>query len=225
MNNIDEKYYNDFTKPIIKIGMLTNLSAALFSFIPSIILWLIYGALPNITDILRGFLLVASVNAVYYVIEPISYFPIVGLPGIYMVCLSGNIGNMRIPCAAIAQEAVGVRPGSKKGELVSTVGIAGSIITNLIIVTIAAFAGASIMSVVPAFIKEAFQYVSPAIFGSMFAMFAVKDYFLGSWALGITLFMLLFLGFLPAYIMIPIAVFSSIALAVKKEQNVKAESY
>lgn len=221
---MNKDYNKIFTRPIIQTGRATNLLAALFSFLPAIFIWIFYGTVPAARDIIKGWLLIASIYGVYYVVEPVSYFPVVGLPGIYMVCLAGNIANMRIPSAAIAQEALGVRPGSREAELVSTVGIAGSIITNLLIVSLAAFAGARIMNLVPAVVKEAFSYVSPAIFGSMFAMFAVKDYILGGYALGITLFMLAFLKFLPTYFMIPIAVFTTILLAVKRTKKAEAKT-
>lgn len=218
MIDINKEYNENFTQPIIKTGRMTNLLAALLSFLPAITIWAYYGVIPSLGEILTGWFLIASVYGVYYIVEPLSYFPVVGLPGIYMVCLAGNIANMRIPSAAVAQEAVGVQSGTKEAELIATVGIAGSIITNLIVVSIAAFAGTKIMTLVPPIVREAFNYVTPAIYGSMFAMFAVKDYFLGSYALGITILMLSVLN-MPTYFMIPIAVFSSILLAIKKSKK------
>lgn len=206
-------YEESFTKPIIKYGRITNLLGAAFSFVPAIIIWIFYGELPTIKNILTGWFLVASIYGVYYIVEPVSYFPVLGLPGTYMSFLAGNIGNMRVPCSAIAQEAVGVEPGTQKAELVSTIGIIGSIIVNLIIVTIAAFAGAWIMSILPPTIIEAFNYVTPAIYGSMFAMYAVKKLSYGIFAIVVTMFMLLFTN-IPAFIMIPISVFSTIAFAI-----------
>ena len=58
-----------------------------------------------------------------------------------MAFLSGNISNMRLPCAMVAQEVTGVKPGTKEGELMATIGIAGSIVTNLIFVTLGAIGG------------------------------------------------------------------------------------
>lgn len=224
MDNINNTYNESFTRAIIKTGRRTNLLAALFSFLPAIFIWIFYGVLPSFSDVIKGWLLIVSIYGVYYIVEPTSYFPVVGLPGIYMVCLAGNIANMRIPSAAIAQEALGVQSGTKEGEIISTVGIAGSIITNLIVVSLAAISGASIMRIVPPIVQEAFQYVSPAIYGSMFAMFAMKDIVLGSYAISITMFMLFFLN-IPTYFMIPIAVFSSIYLAIfkTKKKNKKKE--
>ena len=134
----DELYEKTFTKPIIRYGRFTNLLSLVLCFLPSILVWVVYGVKPSTQDILTGWGLAASVYAIYSIVEPISYFPILGLPGTYMSFLSGNIGNVRLPTSAVTQEAVGVEPGTKKAEIVSTLGIAGSIVTNLIIVTIAA---------------------------------------------------------------------------------------
>ena len=209
MNN----YEKSFTKPIIRYGSLTNLLAIPLCFIPAIYLWLVKGAFPGWNNILTGWIYVASMFAIYSVVEPICYFPILGLPGTYMSFLSGNIGNMRVPCAVVAQESLGVEPGTKKAELIATLGIAGSIFTNTIMVTIAAIGGAALMSIFPPVVLTAFKYVSSAIFGAMFAMFASKNLKYGAFALVVVMAMLLSKA-IPVYIMIPIAVFSTAIFGV-----------
>lgn len=209
MNN----YEKSFTKPIIRYGSLTNLLAIPLCFIPAIYLWLVKGAFPGWNNILKGWMYVASMFAIYSVVEPICYFPILGLPGTYMSFLSGNIGNMRVPCAVVAQESLGVEPGTKKAELIATLGIAGSIFTNTIMVTIAAIGGAALMSIFPPVVLTAFKYVSSAIFGAMFAMFASKNLKYGAFALVVVMAMLLSKA-IPVYIMIPIAVFSTAIFGV-----------
>lgn len=209
MNN----YEKSFTKPIIRYGSLTNLLAIPLCFIPAIYLWLVKGAFPGWNNILTGWMYVASMFAIYSVVEPICYFPILGLPGTYMSFLSGNIGNMRVPCAVVAQESLGVEPGTKKAELIATLGIAGSIFTNTIMVTIAAIGGAALMSIFPPIVLTAFKYVSSAIFGAMFAMFASKNLKYGAFALIVVMAMLLSKA-IPVYIMIPIAVFSTAIFGV-----------
>ena len=209
MNN----YEKSFTKPIIRYGSLTNLLAIPLCFIPAFYLWLVKGAFPGWNNILTGWMYVASMFAIYSVVEPICYFPILGLPGTYMSFLSGNIGNMRVPCAVVAQESLGVEPGTKKAELIATLGIAGSIFTNTIMVTIAAIGGAALMSIFPPVVLTAFKYVSSAIFGAMFAMFASKNLKYGAFALVVVMAMLLSKA-IPVYIMIPIAVFSTAIFGV-----------
>ncbi len=207
-----EEYEKNFTKPIIKYGKLTNLIAVPLCFIPSLAVWFIYGVIPPLNDILTGWGLIASIYLIYAIIEPISYYPLVGLPGTYMVCLSGNIGNVRVPCSAIAQESVGTIPGTKKAELVSTLGIAGSIVTNIIVVTIAAIGGAWLMKLFPPIVLEALEYVTPAIFGAMFGMNAIKNLKYSSVATFVAFICFMFFN-IPPYILIPGLIFITVVYA------------
>ena len=103
----------------------------------------------------------------------------------------------------------------------ATLGIAGSIITNLIVVTIAAIAGNGIMQILPPVVVKAFDYVLPSIFGSMFAMFAVKYPKYGAFAIGLTLFLLGVVKVLPVYVLIPVCVFSTIGFATNSYKKGK----
>ncbi|SCZ78572.1 hypothetical protein [Acidaminobacter hydrogenoformans] len=222
--NKSPDYERSFSRPIIKTGRWTLLIAVPLSFLPAIYLYFKYGAIPPLGNILTGWFLIASIYGSYYVIEPVSFFPVLGVSGTYMSFLAGNIGNMRLPCAAVAQEALKVEPGSHKAELVATLGIAGSIITNLIVVTIAAVAGNQLFSYFPPAVVDAFAFVLPGIFGSMFAMFALKHPRYGAFALSLVLIMLGIIKVLPVYVVIPVSVFSTIAFAVTgyKMKNKKA---
>lgn len=62
---------------------------------------------------------------------------------------------MRVPCSSVAQEAAGVEMGSDKGSVVSTIGIAVSIIVNIVILTIGAIAGNAIIGMMPEGFKQA----------------------------------------------------------------------
>lgn len=212
MSDLNMKYEQNFTGPIIKYGRITNLIGVLLSFIPAIVLLIGYNVFPGVQNIFSGWTLIASIYLVMAIVEPVSFFPVLGLPGTYMSFLAGNIGNMRVPCSAIAQEAVGVTPGTKKAELVSTLGITGSIITNIVVVTIAAVGGAALINAFPPIVLEAFTYVSPAIFGAIFALYASKNYLYGAIALVVAGSMLL-IGGIPTYVMIPVSVFTTVVIA------------
>lgn len=212
MENKDKAYEQSFTKPIIKYGRIINLLGVCFSFVPALVVWFYFGTFPGVSNILSGWMIILSIYGVYSVIEPISYYPVLGLAGTYMAFLGGNIGNMRVPASAVAQETLGVTAGTKKAELVSTLAIAGSLITNAVVVSVAAFGGAALMSVFPPIILEAFNYVSPAIFGAVFAMYASKNLTLGGFAVVVSAVLLLVVKVLPPYIMIPGVVFGTIAI-------------
>lgn len=213
-NDINKSYDQSFTKPIIKIGRWTLVGATILCFLPSVYLAIRYDALPPIGNILTAWVLIASIYAPYYFVEPISYFPILGMAGTYMSFLAGEIGNMRLPCSAIAQDVLKVERGTKKAELVSTLAIAGSVVTSLVAGTIAVAAGSFILSILPPFVIKAFDFVLPSIFGSMYAMFAAQSPRYGIFALGLVLILSGAVKGLPVYVVIPVVIFSTIALSI-----------
>jgi predicted branched-subunit amino acid permease len=116
---------------------------------------------------------------------------------------------------------MGVQQGTQKAELVSTLSIAGSIITNVVVTTIAAIGGAALFSLFPPVIIEAFTYVAPAIFGAMFSMNAVRHPKLGAFAIALVLFMILVIRVLPSYVIILVAVFGTVAFDLLTEKKGK----
>ena len=80
---------------------------------------------------------------------------------------------MRVPCSSVAQEAAGVEMGSDKGSVVSTIGIAVSIIVNIVILTIGAIAGNAIIGMMPEGFKQALNFLLPALYGAVFGQFAI----------------------------------------------------
>ena len=99
MNNQD--YYNkEYVPQVNKIGKITGYLGVLLSFTPALVLAVVYGILPKPAALLTAFISGASAFGVLWFVEPISYFPVVGAAGTYMAFLSGNISNMRIPCAS-----------------------------------------------------------------------------------------------------------------------------
>ena len=82
---------------------------------------------------------------------------------------------MRVPCAALALDVTDSKSGTIQAEVVSTMAICGSIITNLIATTGAVLVGSAVVAVLPAFLNSALKnYAAAAIFGGTFGNFAVK---------------------------------------------------
>ncbi len=207
-------YEELFTKNIVKAGKWTLLGAIPFCFLPAIYLWARYGAIPEVSVILKAWFMIASIYGVEYFMTPISYFPILGVSGTYMAFLSGNIANMKVPCAVVTQDVLGTKPGSPEAELAGTLGMVGSTFMNMIILTIAAIAGNKLISYFPPAVLKSFDYVLPAIFGALFALFAVKYPKFGLFAIIVSGFIVIVLGFLPTWLIVPMCSFSSIGFAI-----------
>lgn len=204
--------------PVIRIGVSTILFPTIMCFLPNLYLYLKFGVFPPLSTALQAWGMIAAIFGAFYIVEPVSYYPVLGLTGTYISFLSGNIGNLRLPCSAVAQEVVGVEPGTNEAEIISTLGVAGSVITNLFFVTLAAVAGAALLAVFPEPVANAFKnYTVAAIFGAVFGQFTMKypalavigigipvGLFLGAPALGIP-----FLA--QTWVVIVLSVFGTIA--------------
>ena len=116
-------------------------------------LWL----LPKLETVLAAWALTALSFGAFYIVEPISYYAALGMSGTYLGFLSGNIGNMRVPCAALALDVTDSKSGTIQAEVVSTMAICGSIITNLIATTGAVLVGSAVVAVLPAFLNSALK--------------------------------------------------------------------
>lgn len=218
MNN---NYYSKMYIPnIVKWGKITMLLGIITCFAPALVISVIYGYMPPISAIIAGTISQISVSGAFYIVEPISYFPILGIPGTYLTFLSGNTSNMRVPCSSVAQEAAGVELGTEKGSVISTIGIAVSIIMNIFILTIGAIFGSAIIGIMPQAMQEALNFLLPALFGAVFGQFAIARPKLAvvaaAIALGMTwLFRNDYLSFLPgtpSYAVILVCVFGSILI-------------
>lgn len=76
----------------------------------------------KITGYIGAISIISSFGVLWFV-EPISYYPAVGQIGTYMAFLSGNISNMRVPCASMAQVSAEVEPGTHEGSIIATIGV------------------------------------------------------------------------------------------------------
>lgn len=142
---------------------------------PALVLALVYGLLPNWAALVTSVIAAVSAFGILWFVEPISYFAVLGPVGTYMAFLSGNISNMRLPCASMAQVAANVEPGTEKGSIIATLGMAVSIVINVSVLTIGVILGSSILSKLPASFTNTLNYLLPALFGALLMQFALKQ--------------------------------------------------
>jgi len=90
-----------------------------------------------------------------------------------MAFLTGNISNLRVPTAAVSQKVAGVEPGSKEGVIVATLGMAVSVIVNIVILALGVFAGTTILAKLSPEVMAAFNYLLLSLFGAIFVQFAL----------------------------------------------------
>lgn len=221
MDNKKDDFNGIYLPYIVKWGKITGWLGILLSFGPALVLAVIYKLVPPVNAIFTAFIAIASAVGINWVVEPISYFPIIGVAGTYMAFITGNISNLRIPTAAVSQKVAGVEPGTDKGSIIATLGMAVSVIVNIVILALGVFAGSAILSKLPEEVVKAFNYLLPSLFGAIFIQFSLMKLKLAPIALGIALALTFalnagvfsFLPGRPSYIVTLGAVFGTIAIA------------
>ena len=114
------------------------------------------------------------------IVEVVAYSPMLGAGGTYLSFVSGNIMNLKMPCALNAMENAKVKANSEEGEVITTIAIAASTIMTTIIIAIFVL----IFAFNPKFSEvmssdtfaPAFQQVTYTIFGSLAATYFVKHW-------------------------------------------------
>ena len=71
-------YEGEYMPQMHKIGKLTGLLGAVLSFLPALVLAVVYGLLPKPAALATAFISAASAFGFLWVVEPISYFTVLG---------------------------------------------------------------------------------------------------------------------------------------------------
>lgn len=137
---------------------------------------LIFGVVPKWGPLAEAIIATLPMYWAVGIIEVITYVPMLGAGGAYLSFVTGNISNLKLPCALDAMERAGVKSNSEEGEIISTISIAvSSIVTTLIIVVGVIF----IVPLTPVLenpvLDSAFQQLLPALFGGLAVVFISKN--------------------------------------------------
>lgn len=136
----------------------------------------ILGAMPDLAAAARGFIAVGLVWTVSAVVEYLVYTPMLGAGGSYLAFITGNLINMKIPCAMNAREMTGAKAGTAENEVISTLSIATSSLVTILVLALGVLLMIPLQPVLQsAVLKPAFANVVPALFGAMACQYFRKD--------------------------------------------------
>lgn len=111
------------------------------------------------------------------IVENISYHAVLGAGGVYLSCITGNIMNMKMPCALSGMKIAEVEPGSKKGDIISILSIGvSSIVTTIILFLSMLVIGKYLLPLLSnPVLKPGFDNLMPALMGAVAVPFVVKS--------------------------------------------------
>ena len=157
--------YNDKTHLYGRIGLWIGsvlLIAAPFLFGLSL------DAMPDISAFAKGLAQIAIIYIPSCIVEFLIYTPMLGAGGSYLAFITGNIINMKIPCALNARDIAGTKTGTPENEIVSTLAIATSSLVTTVVIMVGVMLLIPLRPVLEApVLQPAFNNVVPALFGAM----------------------------------------------------------
>ena len=198
-------------------GTIWNLSVMVLLFAFPVAVAIIFGVTPDWNALLVGLLATAPMYWTVGAIETVTYVPMLGAGGSYLSFVTGNISNLKLPCALNALEQNEVGASSEEGEVISTIAIAVSSIVTTLIIILGVILIVPLTPVLSApVLQPAFEQMLPALFGGLGVAFVSKNWKI---AVAPVILMLALFVFVPALnegtvgIMVPVSALFTIAVA------------
>lgn len=200
-----------------RYGKILGIIMALLFFMAPVAISIIFSCLPDWKALGQGLIATLPMYWAVGIVEVFTYIPMLGAGGTYLSFVTGNISNLKLPCAVDAMERANVKSSSEEGEVISTISIAISSIVTTIIIVLGVILIIPLTPILesPA-LDPAFGMILPALFGGLAVVFISKNVKLS--VLPIILMLALFI-FVPALnastvgIMVPVGVIFTVAVA------------
>ena len=197
-------------------GRIWNLSVMVLLMAFPVTVCILFGTMPDWNALLVGLIATAPMYWAVGAIETVTFVPMLGAGGSYLGFVTGNISNLKLPCALNALEQNDVSANSEEGEIISTIAIAtSSIVTTLIILL-------GVILIVPLTpilqtpeLQPAFEQILPALFGGLGVAFVSKNWKLAVAPIGLMLILFIFVPMLDSStvgIMVPVSALFTIAV-------------
>lgn len=178
---------------------------------------LIFNTSPDWQAFAKGLLAVLPMYWAVGIVEIFTYVPMLGAGGAYLSFVTGNISNLKLPCAIDAMERANVKSSSEEGEIISTIAIAVSSIVTTLIIMLGVVLIIPLTPILEAeILKPAFAQLLPALFGGLAVVFVSKNLRL---SIAPIILMLALFIFVPALnsstvgIMVPVGVLFTLVVA------------
>ena len=162
------KDHMDYEESIHRIGRIGSVIAVVFMLGIPALMCAVYDMFPSASELL---LFGSGLLALYVptgISEVITYVPMLGSAS-YLTFITGNISNLKLPCALNALEMADVEQNTDAGDAVATVAVAVSSMVTVAIIL------AGVVLLVPLRpllesgpVKVAGNYMLPALCGCLF---------------------------------------------------------
>ena len=208
---------NTYMNSVHRDGRIWNIGMMLLLILFPVSVAFLFGVAPDWGALALGLLATAPMYWAVGIIETFTFVPMLGAGGSYLSFVTGNISNLKLPCALNALEQNEVSASSEEGEIISTIAIAVSSIVTTVIILVGVICIVPLTPILEAPVLEpAFAQMLPALFGGLGVAFVSKNWKI---AVAPVILMLILFIFVPALnagtvgIMVPVSVLFTITVS------------
>ena len=208
---------SSYLESVHRYGRIWGLAICALVLAVPFVVSLIFGTAPNFKALITAGVAILPMYWAVGFVEVFTYVPMLGAGGAYLSFVTGNISNLKLPCALDAMNRMGVKASEEEGEVISTIAIAtSSIVTTLVILL-------GVLLIIPLtpllenpVLVPAFDMILPALFGGLAVAFVSKNLKI---AIAPMILMLVLFIFVPGLnegtvgIMVPVGVLFTVFVA------------
>lgn len=176
MDEKQREFLDNYNRQIHRLGRFTLIVSALLLIGVPFFFGIILKAMPSPGGFAAGIAKVAAIYVPVSIAEFLIYVPMLGAGASYLTFLTGNVTNLKIPCAINSRDIAGVADNSPESEIISTLSVATSALVTMAVI----FAGVLLMTPLQPVLQSpvlapAFDTVVPALFGALGLKYFLKS--------------------------------------------------
>ena len=163
-----ELFFAEFNNSLHRLGKILLLISMILLLSVPFVIGVLNSVMPGLGGFLSGMAKVGIIYIPVAIVEFLVYTPMLGVGGSYISFLTGNVTNMKIPCAMNARDMARTTVGTPENEIISTISTATSAIVTTLVIVVGVLLIVPLQPVLQSeTLLPAFNNVVPALFGAL----------------------------------------------------------
>ena len=158
---------NSYFNRAHRLGRFGAAISILFMVGMPLVICVLYHIMPTPNEVLTTALGLLAIYVPSALSEVISYTPMLG-SACYITFITGNVGNMKVPCALNAMEMTDSPLGTERGDTVSAIAVSVSSMVTMVVIAIGVLLLMPLQPILQnPVVQVGTSYMLPALFGCM----------------------------------------------------------
>ena len=163
-----QTWFTKFNNQLHILGRITLGIGVILMLAAPFVVGVLLDAAPNLNGFLKGIARVAVIYVPVGIVEFLVYAPMLGAGGSYLSFITGNVTNLKIPCAMNARDIAKTEVGTPENEIISTLSVATSSLVTMLVLFVGVLLLVPLRPILEnPVLTPAFDTVVPALFGAL----------------------------------------------------------